>query len=159
MLLSWMALSLGLLFRLLNDSRQQRNFLRMPMSFGTFLIVAITHVAGVILHSLGHKDRIGLSMVMVVKWVEGQLELIDRTEESPYFFKRLLAICLHLGRNYGCHYKRFTSLWQNFQLYESGRAKGTKMSEGNATKTAQDGWTRTESNRWRAKNVVLSRSF
>jgi cytochrome b len=107
----------------------------------TFLIVAITHVAGVILHSLRHKDRIGLSMVNGKKHVvEGQPG-IDRSYRGValLFLAIVGAFVFHLGRNYDASTQTLHLFGKTLQLGESEGQGDHKSSEGNATKTGHDG--------------------
>lgn len=98
----------------------------------TFLVVAIAHVAGVILHSLRHKDWIGLAMVNGKKQgVDGQTE-IDRSHRGValLFLAIVGAFVFHLGKNYDGSAQTLQLFGNTLQLGESEDQERGESSEG-----------------------------
>lgn len=100
-----MALALGLAvtgyFMTNGGSRESLEDLHELLA-NTFLIVAVVHVSGVIVHSLRHKDRIELSMVSgKKKAIEGQTG-IERSHRGValLFLAAVGAFVFHVGKNY-----------------------------------------------------------
>lgn len=67
-----------------------------------FLIVTLMHVAGVILHSIRHRDRIAVSMISGMKNEIAQIDSIpsSRPVAAILFITLVLAFTLFLARNF-----------------------------------------------------------
>ncbi|MBS1960464.1 MAG: cytochrome b/b6 domain-containing protein [Bdellovibrionales bacterium] len=87
----------------------------------TFLIVAITHVAGVILHSIRYKDWIGLSMVSGKKQAVEKQTGIERSHRGVALFYLAIvgAFVFLLGRNYNGNAQTLHLFGNTLQLGES----------------------------------------
>lgn len=87
----------------------------------TFILVVIAHVAGVILHTLRHKDWIGLSMVTGQKLaVEGQKEIERSHWTAAVLYLAIVgAFAFHLARNYDSNKQALFLFGQTLHLGET----------------------------------------
>lgn len=87
----------------------------------TFLIIVVLHVAGVVLHSLRHRDGFALSMV------DGRKQQVDAAQRIAgakpavglLFIAMLAAFAVHLGRNYDASTQSLSIAGVTLQLGES----------------------------------------
>lgn len=98
-----LALGLGLTGYLMTSGGNKEAFEDLhELLANTFIVVAIVHVTGVILHSIRHKDWIGLSMLSgKKKAIEGQAG-IDRSHRGVALLFMVLvgSFVFHLTKNY-----------------------------------------------------------
>lgn len=97
----------------------------------TFIIVAIAHVAGVILHSVRHKDWIALSMISGKKQtIEGQ-HGIERSHPGValLFLMLIGAFVFHLTRNYDAQSQMLHLLGSTLQLGEAEKHDQVKADD------------------------------
>lgn len=87
----------------------------------TFVIVAIAYVAGVVLHTLRHRDWIGLSMVNGKKqFIEGQSGIERSHRGVALLFVALVgAFVFHLNRNYDAGTESLNLFGSTLQLGEA----------------------------------------
>jgi len=105
-----------------------------------FLVVAIAHVAGIILHTLKHKDAIGLSMVHGKKiGAEGDLELQKSHWLVALIFVGLIgSFVVHLNKNYDQSTQSLKLFGKTLQLGENEEAEGGAKGEGQHDEKDED---------------------
>ncbi len=117
-----LALGLGLTGYLMTTGTNKEAFEDIhELLANTFIVIAIAHVAGVILHSVRHKDWIGLSMVSGKKqMIEGQAG-IERSHRGVALLFLVLvgAFVFHLTNNYDAQSQTLHLLGNTLQLGES----------------------------------------
>lgn len=117
-----LALGLGLTGYLMTYGSDKEAFEDLhELLANTFIIVAITHVAGVILHSIRHKDWIGLSMLSgKKKAIDGQTG-IERSHRSValLFLVIVGSFVFHLTKNYDAHTQQLHLFGNTLKLGES----------------------------------------
>jgi cytochrome b len=86
-----------------------------------FIVVVIGHVAGVILHTLRHRDWIGLSMVSGKKLsIDGQAGITHSYRGVAGLFVSLVAVfAIHLGKNFDTGTQTLQLFGTSLQLGES----------------------------------------
>lgn len=91
-----------------------------------FLVVAIAHVAGIVLHTLKHKDAIGMSMVHGKKiGAEGDFELQKSHWIVALIFVALIgSFVVHLNKNYDQSTQSLKLFGKTLQLGENDKAEG-----------------------------------
>lgn len=100
----------------------------------TFLIVAIMHIAGIIIHTIKHKEAIGLSMVDGKKQaVEGETMISSSRPAVGVIFLILVAIySFNLYRNFNPQNGTLGFLGTTLQLGENESDEGrTEADNGN----------------------------
>ena len=100
-----MALALGLAVTgyLMTSGGNKETFEEVHELFSSaFIVVVIAHVSGIILHTLRHKDPIGLSMVNGRKQsIEGQAGISHSYWPVALLFVAIVgAFTFHLGKNF-----------------------------------------------------------
>jgi cytochrome b len=87
----------------------------------TLIVVVISHVAGVVLHMLRHRDQIGLSMIHGYKDpVEGGLAITRTHRGAALLFLVILGgFVFHLSQNYDSKTQSLNLFGNTLQLGES----------------------------------------
>lgn len=108
----------------------------------TFLIVAILHVLGVVLHTIRHHEMIGMSMVDGKKVDVPQTEVIasSRSGVGLLFLALMAAFTIHLINNYNTQARTLNFLGSTWQLGETEHEHGggQKSQEGNEDHEHED---------------------
>jgi len=96
-----------------------------------FIVVVIAHVAGVIFHTLRHRDCIGLAMIHGKKrGMEGQRGIARSHAGVALLFLAMVgAFAFHLGKNYDANAQTLRLFGSTLQLGESEGQEGPE-SEG-----------------------------
>lgn len=86
-----------------------------------FLIVTLMHVAGVILHSIRHRDRIAVSMISGMKNEVAQMDSIpsSRPVAAILFITLVVAFTLFLARNFDQQKQTLNFFGTTLQLGEN----------------------------------------
>ena len=87
----------------------------------TFIIVVILHIAGVILHSLRHRDAIALSMIDGKKELEQNREAITSTHcfAGVLLIALVVSAGLYLFKNFNTQQRTLNVFGQTMQLGEA----------------------------------------
>lgn len=106
----------------------------------TFTIVAIAHVAGIILHSVRHKDWIALSMISGKKQtIEGQHGIERSHRGVALLFLILIGVFVfHLTRNYDAQSQKLHLFGSALQLGESENHDRAKVEDRHSSDDDHD---------------------
>ena len=118
-----MLLSLGLAvtgYLMANGSKETFEDIH-ELFANAFLVVAISHVAGVVFHCIRHRDQIGLSMIHGKKErVEGQEEINKTYGVAGIAFLTMIGIfVLYLNKNYDANNRSLNLFGTTLQLGEN----------------------------------------
>ena len=122
-----LALGLGLTGYLMVASINKEFFKEVhELLANAFVIVAIAHVCGIILHTVKHKDAIGLSMIHGQKFpVDGQSGIEANHPVVALVFVALVSsFAFHLYQNYDTNTQVLKLFGSTLQLGESEKEKG-----------------------------------
>jgi Ni,Fe-hydrogenase I cytochrome b subunit len=117
-----LGLSLGLTGYLMTTGGDKDFFKEIhELCANLFLITAIAHVAGIVLHTILHRDPIGLSMLHGKKKSVGNQPAIAKTYFGVglIFLTILTAFVFYLYTNYNSKNQTLNFLGKNLELGES----------------------------------------
>jgi cytochrome b561 len=101
-----------------------------------FVVVSLLHVAGVILHSVRHRDLIGLSMMDGKKMniPNGQTIHGSRAMAALVFLVLIASFAGYLGRNFDGTHRTLNLFGNTLQLGESEEEEGQGQENGSESK-------------------------
>ncbi len=96
-----------------------------------FLVTAISHVAGVLLHTIRHRDGIALSMIHGGKTpIEGESPITHSHAGAGLIYIAIVGVfALHLTKNYDPGTKRLNLFGSTLQLGESDNGEHSKSDD------------------------------
>jgi cytochrome b len=131
-LMMFFALGLGVTGYLMVSGSNKEAFEDLHELFANaFVIVAILHVAGIVLHTVRHKEMIGLSMI------DGKKADIPSSDEIPspksdagiIFIGLVVAFGLYLFKNFDTQNQRLQVFGTTLQLGETESNEGASKTE------------------------------
>lgn len=116
-----LALALGITGFLMTTGRKESLEDIHELLANTFIIVVILHVAGIVIHTIRHKEMIGLSMVTGQKENFSANEEISSAKNSVgiLFLVLVAAFVIYLRKNYNPQTQTLTFFGNTLQLGES----------------------------------------
>lgn len=90
-----------------------------------FIVVVVLHIAGIVLHTIRHKDMIGLSMIdgKKVNIAKDQTITSSRSAFGILLIGLVVAFGLHLFKNYDSQSRRIQFFGTTLQLGENERSE------------------------------------